>query len=465
MASGIKRSTSLLSPNGETTHATKSSRKETSTDRIAILEKSNDHHITEIFQLRQDIKKHTSKPTTIQNPVLESNKTNNQNTNKNEKTKSIKLIIKNSGIKNATIESLTANYLIDTKITSAKQSKMNPETIITEINLCDINKAINKNNWKGINDNTIFMIDKYSKYINTLCVNKIKLHDESILSLNEAYESLKKINSNIYNIRYNRTQNPNLIIFETELINTKFFVNAPLNIQNLNTRLNIREFDCVDDYITKCYKCQKFGHIQTDCKGNSKCGRCNKEKCNYQCKKEDALCANCGEKHSSNYRGCAKYKEEIERAQEKKKKLTKDKEIKKIGIIERDMIGIAPAIQKSYAETLKNQSTLEEINKKLKKLELEIEKNKLELSILKRDTQNYVKIEEMYQIMYETIWGSINQACDTPQELRYCIQSTIKDRFSKFSSSITNILNKTEKNSILFAESFNRTLRDEDLNG
>ena len=142
------------------------------------------------------------------------------------------------------------------------------------------------------------------------------------------------------------------------MTHTKFFVNAPLNIPNLNIKLNIREFDCGDDYITKCYKCQKFGHIQTDCKEKTKCGRCNKENCNYKCKIEYALCANCGEKHSSNYRGCIKYKEELERAQEKRKNSSKEREIKKIGIIERDMIGIAPAIQKSYAETLKNLSLI-----------------------------------------------------------------------------------------------------------
>ena len=166
------------------------------------------------------------------------------------------------------------------------------------------------------------------------------------------------------------------------------------------------------------------------------------------------MCANYGEKHSSNYRGYIKYKEELERAQEKR-------EIKKIGIIERDMIGIAPAIQKSYAETLKNQSTLEDINKKLKKIRIRkkqtrainYQKRQPKLCKNRRDVPNFIRNN----------LGSINQACDTHQELRYCIETTIKDRFGKYASSITNILNKAERNSILFPESEN--LIGEDPNG
>ena len=97
---------------------------------------------------------------------------------------------------------------------------------------------------------------------------------------------------------------------------------------------------------------------------------------------------------------------------------------------------MAPTIQKSYAKTLKNQTTMNDINKKLKQIELQLERNKLEITILKRENQNYIKIEEVYEIIYQVFWGSINQGFDTLVELKFCLKSTIKDRLSYFSSNI-----------------------------
>ena len=57
------------------------------------------------------------------------------------------------------------------------------------------------------------------------------------------------------------------------------------------------------------------------------------------------------------------YQQQVLEAKEKGISRKNEKEIKKISEIERDIIGMAPTIQKSYAETLKNQTTMNDINK------------------------------------------------------------------------------------------------------
>jgi len=40
---------------------------------------------------------------------------------------------------------------------------------------------------------------------------------------------------------------------------------------------DIRIYDPIDNYITKCSKCHKFGYIRTDCKEKDQiCPRCTK---------------------------------------------------------------------------------------------------------------------------------------------------------------------------------------------
>ncbi|KAK9751450.1 hypothetical protein QE152_g5048 [Popillia japonica] len=62
--------------------------------------------------------------------------------------------------------------------------------------------------------------------------------------------------------------------------------------------------------IGQCYRCQKFGHAQSRCTATRRCaafagdhepGACERPK------QVPATCANCGEEHSANYRGCARY--------------------------------------------------------------------------------------------------------------------------------------------------------------
>ena len=55
----------------------------------------------------------------------------------------------------------------------------------------------------------------------------------------------------------------------------------------------------------RCFKCQRFGHVAAVCKGKQRCGRCGGDHEYGKCAAGTKLkCCNCGEEHSSAYRGC-----------------------------------------------------------------------------------------------------------------------------------------------------------------
>lgn len=58
--------------------------------------------------------------------------------------------------------------------------------------------------------------------------------------------------------------------------------------------------------INQCFNCQKFGHAQSRCTATPRCVYCAGNHHTYECKKEatSKKCCNCGEEHTSSYRGC-----------------------------------------------------------------------------------------------------------------------------------------------------------------
>ncbi|KAJ8911153.1 hypothetical protein NQ315_008338 [Exocentrus adspersus] len=70
---------------------------------------------------------------------------------------------------------------------------------------------------------------------------------------------------------------------------------------------------------TQCHRCQKFGHGQSRCTAQPKCGadhetgRCEKSR------EEPARCANCSGPHPASYRGCPKYPKPAKKTAEAKK--------------------------------------------------------------------------------------------------------------------------------------------------
>ena len=258
--------------------------------------------------------------------------TNSEKTQKKDNN-GIRIIIKNSGIVDP-INNIRNHLNNNINIISLKESNMNKEVLIIETEIANINKITNTDNWKDINQKTQFTVDKYNKNINTMCINKITVNENEILELRVAKEELQdKITKDIYNIRYNRTENPNLILFEINKKHSQLFIDCKLNIPNLNKKFDVREFESIDNYIIKCHKCNKFGHYKSECQEkDKKCGRCGKLKttCNYACDKASYRCSNCGKNHSSNYKGCDTYKKEVEKAIETKKRNEQKQQIKKI---------------------------------------------------------------------------------------------------------------------------------------
>ncbi|KAK9686401.1 zinc finger associated protein [Popillia japonica] len=62
--------------------------------------------------------------------------------------------------------------------------------------------------------------------------------------------------------------------------------------------------------IGQCYRCQRFGHAQSRCTAPRKCVTCAGDHEPGTCtrpKQIPATCANCGEDHPANYRGCARF--------------------------------------------------------------------------------------------------------------------------------------------------------------
>ncbi|UYV79488.1 hypothetical protein LAZ67_17002858, partial [Cordylochernes scorpioides] len=63
--------------------------------------------------------------------------------------------------------------------------------------------------------------------------------------------------------------------------------------------------------VTQCFNCQGFGHGQLNCFLKSKCVKCAEEHHSKDCPRKSKQlppkCANCGEAHTANYRGCPNF--------------------------------------------------------------------------------------------------------------------------------------------------------------
>ena len=70
----------------------------------------------------------------------------------------------------------------------------------------------------------------------------------------------------------------------------------------------------VDTYVpnpTRCFKCQKFGHGKSSCRGTERCVKCSVQgHSSFECD-GTVKCANCGGDHMSNSRLCEYYKKEF----------------------------------------------------------------------------------------------------------------------------------------------------------
>ena len=80
--------------------------------------------------------------------------------------------------------------------------------------------------------------------------------------------------------------------------------------------------------IPQCKTCQSFGHTKAFCARDPKCVKCAGDHLTMDCDKNadcPPQCANCGEKHPANYRGCIVAKELQKRRNEQRKPKSTDR--------------------------------------------------------------------------------------------------------------------------------------------
>ncbi len=53
--------------------------------------------------------------------------------------------------------------------------------------------------------------------------------------------------------------------------------------------------------VIQCFKCQRFGHTQSDCKASQRCLKCSGEHSHKNCKEANNKCANCGGEHTKKH--------------------------------------------------------------------------------------------------------------------------------------------------------------------
>ena len=106
------------------------------------------------------------------------------------------------------------------------------------------------------------------------------------------------------------TNNPTRLVrvFTFSEANARAAVENGVSIFNQRKRC---EKSRQEPQVIQCFKCLEFGHRSHECCNNLKCRRCGGEHLAKDCAQaeQETKCPNCGENHSSNYRGCAKYQE------------------------------------------------------------------------------------------------------------------------------------------------------------
>ena len=174
----------------------------------------------------------------------------------------------------------------------------------------------------------------------TICINKYSIEKEA----NEVrkYLSENGIKYDSFRRKMNtRGQPTTLICFKTNKETTEILKKEGIVINN--EVFTVRKYINKENIVTRCTKCQKFGHKYKNCnKKNYTCVRCGGNSCGKTCEKNTRSCVNCKGYHSAAYKGCTVYKSHQKTAEQLLKNSTK-----KLKNTETDL-------KNSYADIVKN---------------------------------------------------------------------------------------------------------------
>ena len=111
----------------------------------------------------------------------------------------------------------------------------------------------------------------------------------------------------VHRITSKATNKPNrpVRVFTSSEANARAAVENGVSIFNQRERC---EKSRQEPQVIQCFKCLEFGHRSHECFNNLNCRRCGGDHLAKDCARAEQE-TKCGENHSSNYRGCAKYQE------------------------------------------------------------------------------------------------------------------------------------------------------------
>lgn len=138
--------------------------------------------------------------------------------------------------------------------------------------------------------------------INELKLDNVKV--EKIYKFKTNNSTKKKIDLNLWAIQLTPDSNV------SELMKVDLLLNTKINFERIkNTR------------VMQCKNCQRFGHLAVNCSMPYRCVKCADSHLPGQCPLDSEdnsqsilKCANCGNEHTSNYGGCPRFREVLNKS-------------------------------------------------------------------------------------------------------------------------------------------------------
>ncbi|GBM60259.1 hypothetical protein AVEN_248533-1 [Araneus ventricosus] len=101
----------------------------------------------------------------------------------------------------------------------------------------------------------------------------------------------------------------------------------------------------------RCFKCQRFGHSKTACRGRQTCCKCaSVDHPTSDCQSAELLCANCKQPHSADSKDCPQWKKEKRIQEVRTKQNLSYYEAKKLLFPEQNSMSYSNALRSSTSQ-------------------------------------------------------------------------------------------------------------------